>query len=301
MGHVELATPVTHIWYFKGTPSRMGQLLDISPRNLEKIIYFASFIVTDLDEDKRKEALGSMKQDVEEGIEEMKAEVEFAVAAVDEDLERQIDDLNAQYDSEIQRLTAEVQEDIKATESEAQTVRRVLEENKNQKAPDDVRLSWVEDRLVSKGEKNAAKHVKLVQPALEAKLGEFHSRLEQDKKDAEERRQASITNEKARLADRRGEAEASLDENVRAARDFFARRQNDLTSLNLHQLLSEIRYNELRETCGDILEAASGAEAVLRLIQKIDLEELAGVLRQELKANSIQRRRKAMKRLRVVE
>ncbi|MBI4457575.1 DNA-directed RNA polymerase subunit beta', partial [Candidatus Uhrbacteria bacterium] len=53
MGHVELATPVTHIWYFKGTPSLMGQLLDISQRNLEKIIYFASFIVTDLDEEKR--------------------------------------------------------------------------------------------------------------------------------------------------------------------------------------------------------------------------------------------------------
>ncbi|MGI5848638.1 MAG: DNA-directed RNA polymerase subunit beta' [Christensenellales bacterium] len=47
MGHIELAAPVSHIWYFKGIPSRMGLLLDMSPRDLEKILYFASFVVTD--------------------------------------------------------------------------------------------------------------------------------------------------------------------------------------------------------------------------------------------------------------
>ena len=47
MGHIELAAPVSHIWYFKGIPSRMGMLLDISPRNLEKVLYFANFIVLD--------------------------------------------------------------------------------------------------------------------------------------------------------------------------------------------------------------------------------------------------------------
>ena len=47
MGHTKLATPVSHIWYFKGIPSRMGLILDISPRSLEKVLYFASFIVLD--------------------------------------------------------------------------------------------------------------------------------------------------------------------------------------------------------------------------------------------------------------
>ena len=47
MGHIELAAPVSHIWYFKGIPSRMGLLLDISPRILEKVLYFASYIVID--------------------------------------------------------------------------------------------------------------------------------------------------------------------------------------------------------------------------------------------------------------
>ncbi|MCC3236666.1 DNA-directed RNA polymerase subunit beta', partial [Pediococcus acidilactici] len=47
MGHIELAAPVTHIWYFKGIPSRMGLVLDMSPRSLEEIIYFASYVVVD--------------------------------------------------------------------------------------------------------------------------------------------------------------------------------------------------------------------------------------------------------------
>ena len=47
MGHIELAAPVSHIWYFKGIPSRMGLLLDMSPRALEEVIYFASYVVVD--------------------------------------------------------------------------------------------------------------------------------------------------------------------------------------------------------------------------------------------------------------
>lgn len=47
MGHIELAAPVSHIWYFKGIPSRIGLMLDVSPRQLDKVLYFASYIVTD--------------------------------------------------------------------------------------------------------------------------------------------------------------------------------------------------------------------------------------------------------------
>ncbi|MCE2141905.1 hypothetical protein GRC93_15920, partial [Streptococcus thermophilus] len=47
MGHIELAAPISHIWYFKGIPSRMGLALDMSPRALEEVIYFASYVVID--------------------------------------------------------------------------------------------------------------------------------------------------------------------------------------------------------------------------------------------------------------
>ncbi|HAJ95917.1 MAG TPA: DNA-directed RNA polymerase subunit beta', partial [Actinobacteria bacterium] len=54
MGHIDLACPVSHIWFFKGVPSRMGYILDISPKNLEKVLYFDSYIITSIDRDKIK-------------------------------------------------------------------------------------------------------------------------------------------------------------------------------------------------------------------------------------------------------
>ncbi|MCF8539551.1 MAG: DNA-directed RNA polymerase subunit beta' [Candidatus Nanopelagicales bacterium] len=61
MGHIELAAPVTHIWYFKGVPSRLGYLLDLAPKDLEKVIYFAAYMITWVDEEGRHEALPSLE------------------------------------------------------------------------------------------------------------------------------------------------------------------------------------------------------------------------------------------------
>ena len=61
MGHVELAAPVTHIWYFKGVPSRLGYLLDLAPKDLEKIIYFAAYMVTDVDEQARHDDMPDLQ------------------------------------------------------------------------------------------------------------------------------------------------------------------------------------------------------------------------------------------------
>ncbi|MSO26529.1 MAG: DNA-directed RNA polymerase subunit beta' [Candidatus Nanopelagicales bacterium] len=61
MGHIELAAPVTHIWYFKGVPSRLGYLLDLAPKDLEKVIYFAAYMITWVDEDERHKQLPSLE------------------------------------------------------------------------------------------------------------------------------------------------------------------------------------------------------------------------------------------------
>ena len=62
MGHIELAAPVTHIWFFKGVPSRLGYLLDMSPKDLEKVIYFAAYLVTEVDADKRTKDLPDLEE-----------------------------------------------------------------------------------------------------------------------------------------------------------------------------------------------------------------------------------------------
>ena len=64
MGHIELAAPVTHIWYFKGVPSRLGYFLDMSPKELEKIIYFAAYLVVSIDEKKRTKDLSELEEAV---------------------------------------------------------------------------------------------------------------------------------------------------------------------------------------------------------------------------------------------
>ncbi len=64
MGHIELAAPVTHIWYFKGVPSRLGYLLDLAPKDLEKVIYFAAYMITSVDEDARHRDLSSLEAKV---------------------------------------------------------------------------------------------------------------------------------------------------------------------------------------------------------------------------------------------
>ena len=74
MGHIELAAPVSHIWYFKGSPSRLGYLLDISPKDLEKVLYFASSIITWVDTGAREEDLDELRDELAADLEELDAE-----------------------------------------------------------------------------------------------------------------------------------------------------------------------------------------------------------------------------------
>ncbi|MGN6742206.1 MAG: DNA-directed RNA polymerase subunit beta', partial [Amnibacterium sp.] len=64
MGHIELAAPVTHIWYFKGVPSRLGYLLDMAPKDLEKVIYFAAYMIIEVDEEGRHADLPGLENEL---------------------------------------------------------------------------------------------------------------------------------------------------------------------------------------------------------------------------------------------
>jgi len=65
MGHIELHAPVTHIWYFKGVPSRLGYLLDLAPKDLEKVIYFAAYMITEVDEEGRRDDTDSLQAEID--------------------------------------------------------------------------------------------------------------------------------------------------------------------------------------------------------------------------------------------
>ena len=88
MGHIDLAAPVSHIWFFKGVPSRIGYLLDIAPRELEKVLYFAASIVTTVDVAKRKKDLNDLESKVEAEKERIDVDRDEALAALEDRLKR---------------------------------------------------------------------------------------------------------------------------------------------------------------------------------------------------------------------
>ena len=88
MGHIDLAAPVSHIWFFKGVPSRIGYLLDMAPKELEKVLYFAASIVTWVDDEARAADLDELRKKVDETIDEYSAEKEQRLLELRESLER---------------------------------------------------------------------------------------------------------------------------------------------------------------------------------------------------------------------
>ena len=130
MGHIELAAPVTHIWYFKGVPSRLGYFLDMSPKELEKVIYFAAYLVVSIDSKKRTKDLAELEEAVV-------AEVEI----VNEDFEEWEQKRIKQMDTEIKAM-----QNAKIPEPEIQIRKKEIEkEIKQKQGKSDAEIKVIED------------------------------------------------------------------------------------------------------------------------------------------------------------
>jgi DNA-directed RNA polymerase subunit beta' len=130
MGHIELAAPVTHIWYFKGVPSRLGYFLDMSPKELEKVIYFAAYLVVSIDDKKRTKDL---------------SELEEAVVAECEIVEEDHQEWEAKR---IKQMNVELKamENGKVPEAEVQLRKKEIEkEIKQKKAKSDEEIKIIEE------------------------------------------------------------------------------------------------------------------------------------------------------------
>ena len=206
MGHIKLAAPVAHIWFSKGTPSRLGLLLDLSPRNLERVVYFAQYLVTRLDDQLRAQVIDQLRQAIDEGK----------------------DQLAAEASEKIEQLQAQPSEDSEGTEKA-----------KESDATDE-----------------------------ESEIQKINAQLEEDKAELEK------------------EALSRIEE---------------LEDLKLGQLMTESRFRGLREHHGEVFSAGMGAEAVLEVLKGLDLDATRDRLQEEIRSTSGQRRKKAIKTLRVVE
>ena len=209
MGHITLAAPVAHIWFSKGTPSRLGLLLDLSPRNLDRVLYFAQYLVTGVDDQLRRAAIEQLQRELEQETEKLGAEAE-----------EKLEPLRARLDES------------------------------------------------SGGDEKPTKALAKERKTLEEEIQQTTAQLETDKEELE----SDITGQ--------------IDE---------------LESLQVGQLLTESRYREMRDHQGLAFKAKMGAEAVLEVLQTIDLDSMRDTLQEEMRSTSGQRRKKAIKRLRVVE
>jgi DNA-directed RNA polymerase subunit beta' len=95
MGHIELAAPVTHIWYFKGVPSRLGYMLDLAPKELEKVIYFAASIVTHIDDAKRHKDLPKLEEEVSKEIAAIESRRDQRVEEILKETESRLEEMES--------------------------------------------------------------------------------------------------------------------------------------------------------------------------------------------------------------
>ena len=199
MGHIGLAAPVIHLWFSKSTPSRLGLLLDISPRNLDRVIYFAQYLVTSIDQDAKNIRLA-----------ELESEKELTIANLDKIFE------------------------------EKQSSQPIQSETND-----------------SLNEENA-----------EISLDEL------------------VTSHELRKSQLATEYDSQI---------------KHLSTLQVGELLTETKLRELKSAFGALFNASMGAEAILQILENVDLEQLKNELQEEMRTTSGQRRRKSIKRLRVVE
>src|SRR5881398_3422832 len=101
MGHIDLAAPVSHIWFFKGVPSRIGYLLDMAPKELEKVLYFAASIITWVDEEARAKDMDSLEKEVKKVLD-----------AYDGEREERVQELRSSLDARVAYLESGSQSDF---------------------------------------------------------------------------------------------------------------------------------------------------------------------------------------------
>ena len=142
MGHIELAAPVTHIWYFKGVPSRLGYLLDLAPKDLEKVIYFAAYMITKVDEEGRHEDLPMLQAAHDREKQELEAALNADVNAISREVEAELARIEAEGGkaAEKRKLRDNAERQLasvrKRFEREAEHLDRVWDRFKNLKVAD---------------------------------------------------------------------------------------------------------------------------------------------------------------------
>ena len=302
MGHIALATPVAHIWYTRRIPSQLGMLLDISRRNLDRVLYFAQYIVTYVDEEARQKALKRLEDEISISEREQAAGVNAKIAEIKTQRDRTIADLNQKRAGLEQGYDENIAEKLDPIIKEGQKLEKTLQDQMGQSAKKDVIFDAGGEKILSAGDKVNSKHISQVQKIVQKKL----ESLENDLKDQKARELEEIKMEIGRVkadADMQMEAlRSELEDQTSASSNQSSRMRDELLELRPFTFISEMRYRELKQRWGQVFRADMGAEAFYDILGRLDLDKLSVELWHEVRTTkSKQKRKKATTRLKVVE
>ncbi len=302
MGHIELATPVAHIWYTRRIPSYLGLLLDISRRNLDRVLYFAQYIVTFVDDDARQKALKRLEDEITVSEREHANQINGQILDVKQARDKKVAEFQQRKKDIESRAEEQIAARLDPVIREGQSIERMLTEQLGQAVKKQVLFETASVVIAEAGETVTAQHISNVQRAVKERLDEIESEFKSERARDLEQIQMSIEQVKAEAEEAMESFRNQLEDQTGDSQDQTAHLRDELQELRPFTFLSESRYRELKSRWGQVFRADMGAEAFYDILRRLDLDQLSEDLWTEVRTSkSKQKRKKATTRLKVVE
>lgn len=302
MGHIELAAPIAHVWYTRRVPSYMGQLLDISRTNLDRVLYFAQYMIIYIDEEARERALAQLDEEIANVEAEINTNVSTQIEEIETARDEKLTGLKAQLEEVEKRHIEELAAKLDPVIKEGQRLESKLQDELGTAPRREITFSATEKIIVKAGEEIKNKHLASVQNVVKKYLAE----LEEDSKGGKQREVELIT---VNMASTKAESDMAITEiNIQVEEDATSARnekielRDELLGLKLLGFMGEHRYRTLRSRWGQVFRADMGAEAFHDILKRLDLEKMVEEFWEEIRTTkSKQKKKKAIKRLKVAE
>ena len=304
MGHITLAAPVAHVWYTRRVPSHLSILLNISKRNLDRVLYFAQYIITNVDEGARERALERLEKQEHERTELLERAAEQRI----EEIEAQLAAVRQGRQSAQEEVHESLKEELDARTDKiagaAQRLQERMDGMMGRVVSEPIIFTPTDNVIVESGEQVTQEDYTtlstVAQNALDVLANEIKER-EQAELDGEEG-QGEGDELSALVAAQTQRIREELHGKLQSIKNRYESEREELLSLQTMQFFNEVRYRELRQKWGQVFSASMGAEAVYRILRNLDLDALTDSLWYEVRyGTSKTRRKRATRRLRVVE
>ena len=302
MGHIELATPVAHIWYTRRIPSYLGLLLDISRRNLDRVLYFAQYIVTFVDEDARTKAIKRIDDEISSHNDEMAGKVNNQILEIKKGRDHRIAELN-QHKKDLEANSEElIAKKLEPEIQAGQSLEKTLQEKMGTVTRKALHFESTKEVVVEVGETIDQKHISKVQQIVKAHLDDIEKVYNEQLNRDLEQIKMDLNKEKAESDLKMEELRNQLEDQTNDSHDLTVHQKDEIQTLRPFSFLSESKYRELKSKYGQVFRADMGAEAFYDILHRLDLDKLSDDLWREVRTSkSKQKRKKATTRLKVVE